>query len=87
MGLCNSPDIFQEKMSTLMQGFDYVRVYYIDDILAITNGDWYDHLDKLELMFQRLQQAGLKVNARKSFFGCPELEHLGYMITCTTIEH
>jgi Reverse transcriptase (RNA-dependent DNA polymerase) len=85
MGLCNSPDIFQEKMSTLMQGLDYVRAY-IDDILAITNGDWYDHLDKLELMFQRLQQAGLKVNARKSFFGCPELEYLGYKITHTTIE-
>jgi hypothetical protein len=52
MGLCNSPDIFQEKMSNLMQGLDYVRAY-IDDILAITNGDWYDHLlDKLELVFQ-----------------------------------
>jgi Reverse transcriptase (RNA-dependent DNA polymerase) len=75
MGLCNSPDIFQEKMSTLMQGLDYVRAY-INDILAITNGDWYDHLDKLELVFQRLQQAGLKVNARKSFFGRPELEYL-----------
>ena len=60
-------------MSTLMQGLEYVRAY-IDDILAITNGDWYDHLDKLELVFQRLQQAGLKVNSRKSFFGRPELE-------------
>ena len=85
MGLCNSPDIFQEKMSTLMQGLDYVRAY-IDDILAITNVDWYVHLDKLELVFQRLQQAGLKVNARKSFFGRPELEYLGYKITRTTIE-
>jgi Reverse transcriptase (RNA-dependent DNA polymerase) len=85
MGLCNSPDIFQEKMSNLMQGLDYVRAY-IDDILAITSGDWYDHLDKLELVFQRLQQAGLKVNARKSFFGRPELEYLGYKITRTTIE-
>jgi hypothetical protein len=55
MGLCNSPDIFQEKMPNLMQGLDYVRAY-IDDILAITIGDWYDHLDKLELVFQRLQQ-------------------------------
>jgi hypothetical protein len=79
------PDIFQEKMSTLMQGLDYVRAY-IDDILAKTIGDWYDHLDKLELVFQRLQQVGLKVNARKSFFGRPELEYLGYKITCTTIE-
>jgi Reverse transcriptase (RNA-dependent DNA polymerase) len=33
MGLCNSPGIFQEKMSTLMQDLDYVRAY-IDDILV-----------------------------------------------------
>ena len=31
MGLCNSPDIFQEKMSTLMEDLDFVRTY-IDDL-------------------------------------------------------
>jgi Reverse transcriptase (RNA-dependent DNA polymerase) len=83
MGLCNSPNIFQEKMSSLMQGLDYVRAY-IDDTLALTNGDWYDHLHKLELVFQQLQQAGLKVNARKSFFGHSELEYLPYFSdSCT----
>jgi len=51
MGLCNSPEIFQEKMSTLMQGLEFVRAY-IDDILTITKGDWYDHLDKLEIILQ-----------------------------------
>ena len=37
MGLCNSPDIFQEKMSELMQEIECVRAY-IDDILIVTNG-------------------------------------------------
>ena len=32
MGLCNSPDIFQEKMSILMGDLEYVRAY-IDDLL------------------------------------------------------
>ena len=36
MGLKNSPDIFQEKMSDLMAGLEFVRVY-IDDMLCITN--------------------------------------------------
>ena len=27
MGVCNSPDIFQERMSDLMAGLDYVRAY------------------------------------------------------------
>ena len=80
MGLCNSPDIFQEKMSTLMQDLEYVRTY-LDDLLCLTKGDWNDHLSKLDTIFQRLSNAGLKVNARKSFFGRSELEYLGYWIT------
>ena len=53
MGLCNSPDIFQEKMSSLMQGLEFVRTY-IDDVLCITKGDWNDHLDKLRTVLTRL---------------------------------
>jgi transposase InsO family protein len=80
MGLCNSPDIFQEKMNTLMGDLEYVRAY-IDDILCLTSGDFEDHLDKLDEVLQRLKDAGLKVNAKKSFFGRTELEYLGYWIT------
>ena len=80
MGLCNSPDIFEEKMSELMDGLDFVRVY-IDDLLSITNGSYKDHLEKLELVFKQLRQAGLKVSVNKSFFAKHELEYLGYWIT------
>ena len=80
MGLCNSPDVFQEKMNELFQGMDCVRAY-IDDILALTKGDLDDHLKKLERILARLAQAGLKVNAKKSFFARGELEYLGYWIT------
>ena len=80
MGLCNSPDIFQERMSTLMQDLEYVRTY-IDDLLCITSGDWQDHLVKLKEVFQCLRDAGLKVNANKSFFGKSELEYLGFWVT------
>ena len=87
MGLCNSPDIFQEKMSELMAGLHFVRTY-IDDMLIITNGKelseqhaWTLHLQQLQQVLQRLQQAGLKVNASKSFFARHELEYLGYWMT------
>jgi hypothetical protein len=80
MGLCNSPDIFQEKMSTLMAGLEFVRTY-IDDLLVTTMSTWDDHLKCLDLVFKRIYDAGLKVNARKSFFGRSELEYLGYWIT------
>src|SRR5210317_352670 len=80
MGLCNSPDIFQEKMSTLQSDLEYVRAY-IDDLLIITNLSYEDHLDKLDEVLTRVEKAGLKVNAKKSFFAKSELEYLGYWIT------
>jgi len=80
MGLCNSPDIFQEKMGGLMADLEYVRAY-INDLLVFSNGSWTDHLQKLEQVFKRLKSAGLKINAKKSFFGKSELEYLGYWIT------
>ena len=68
MGLCNSPDIFQEKMNELFADLEVVKAY-IDDLLIITKGSWQDHLDKLEIVLARLREAGLEVNMGKSFFG------------------
>ncbi len=80
MGLCCSPDLFQEKMSELMARLEFVRVY-IDDLLCLMTGDFDDHLEKLERVLARLQEAGLKINANKLFFAQTELEYLGYWIT------
>jgi hypothetical protein len=79
MGLCNSPDIFQEKMSELMVGLEFCRAY-IDDLLVVSKGTFETHLDHLEQVFTRLAEAGLKINATKSKFCCDELEYLGYLI-------
>ena len=79
VGLCNSPDIFQEKMSELFDGLEHVRTH-IDDLLILPKGTCGDHLEKLEKVLIRLRKAGLKVNANKSFFARPELECLGYWI-------
>ncbi len=75
LGLCNSPDIFQEKMSELMAGLEFARVY-LDDLLTITNGDFEYHLDYLEQVLTRLSEVGLKINASKSSFCKTELEYL-----------
>ena len=39
------------------------------------------YLEKLDTTLSRLKAAGLKVNAKKSFFAQSELEYLGYWIT------
>ena len=80
MGLCNAPDLFQERMSTLMEGLEYARAY-IDDILIISKESFEKHLEHLEAVLTRLQEAGLKVNVSKFKFCKSELEYLGYIIT------
>ena len=80
MGLCNSPDIFQEQMNSLFADLDFVREY-IDDLLVTTTGSFDDHLTKLDQVLTRLRQAGLKCNTAKSFFCKSEVEYLGYLIT------
>lgn len=50
MGVCTSQDIFQEKMSGLMTGLEFVRIY-LDDILCITCDTFEKHLEQLEQIF------------------------------------
>ena len=85
MGLCNLPDIFQEKMNKLFAGLDYAQAY-IDNLLMITKGSYKEHLKDLEEVFRQLQAAGLKVNAKKPFFAQGALEYLGYWITWKGIQ-
>ena len=56
MGLCDSPDIFQEKMNELFNGLEYVRTY-IGDHLIISNGNFEDHLNKVKIVLKKLKAA------------------------------
>jgi hypothetical protein len=79
MGFAGSADIFQAEMMDLMESLEYVRAY-IDDLLVITRGTREDPLEKLREVLRRLRDAGLKVNAAKSFFCTHEIEYLGYIL-------
>ena len=76
IGLCNNPDLFQEKMNKLFNGLDYVRTC-IDDLLINSNKYSDDHVIKLDKVVSKLKSAGFKVNIEKSFFAKNELEYLG----------
>jgi hypothetical protein len=62
MGIAGSPDIFQGKVSELMESLEYVQAY-LDDLLCFFRSSFDDHLEKLEEVLRRLCNAGLKVNA------------------------
>ena len=80
MGIAGSPDIFQGKMSELMESLEFVRAY-LDNLLYISKLSLEDHLEKLEEVLRGLCDAGLKVNASKLTFCTLEIEYLGYILT------
>jgi transposase InsO family protein len=80
MGIKNSPDIFQAVINDLLGDLEFVQVY-LDDILITSSGSFQDHLDKLSMVFKRLEQANFRANLHKCFFAQEELEYLGYWLT------
>ena len=80
MGIAGSPDIFQEEMADLMTPLECARTY-LDDVLTTTSSTFSDHLEKLEQVLNKLDEADLRVNVSKSHFCTSELEYLGYVLT------
>ena len=78
MDVNGSPDIFQEKMTGLLNDLKYVRAY-IDDLLIILKDLFRDHLMKLEKV-KIMHKIGLKVNFVKSTFGVDKCKYLGYVL-------
>ena len=73
-GVASAPAIFQRYMDTLLQGIPQVSVYINDILIAAATVE--EHLHTLELVLQRLQQAGLRLNRSKC------LSKLGILGTC-----
>ena len=67
-------------MNKIFRGFEFIQAY-IDKLLIITKGGWYNHLVKLEWTLQRLKDNGIKCNIEKSSFGQTDMEYLGFWVT------
>ena len=80
MGLSISADVFQNQMMKLFEGLDYVLVY-IDDVLIVPKGDFKDHLEKVDVVLNRMKKIGMQLEPKKSHFGAKSVEYLGYIVT------
>ena len=63
MGISCSPDISQEIMETVLRGIDGVEVY-LDDCTLFSN-NWQEHLELVNKVLSRLQDAGFTINPSK----------------------
>ena len=67
MGFYIAPDIFQERMSALLETFNFV-IFYTNDLIIITSGSLRDDLDKVKEVMEQLQLSGLKCKIDKCKF-------------------
>ena len=75
------PPSFQQLMETCLLDLNLSwRVIYLDD-LVIFSKDPASHLMRLETMFQKLEQARLKLKPLKCELFCNQITYLGHIIS------
>eukprot|EP00057_Strongylocentrotus_purpuratus_P010055 XP_011664529.1 PREDICTED: transposon Ty3-I Gag-Pol polyprotein [Strongylocentrotus purpuratus] len=84
-GLVNSPSTFQRVMELVLGDLNLTQlVIYLDDILVFSS-TLEEHLTRLEAVFRRLTEYGLKLKGKKCQFLQEEVHHLGHVVTASGI--
>ena len=78
-GLAQAPAYFQLLMNKVLKGLKFAMTY-LDDIIIFSQ-DELQHLEHLEIVFNHLQEAGLKMKRSKCDFFKSEIHYLGHLIS------
>jgi len=75
-GLRNAANTFQRFIDNTVRGIPFV-ITYIDDLLIFSKSKA-EHEEHLRTVLQRLEEAGLKVNSKKTALFQEEIDFLGF---------
>ena len=78
-GVHGVPATFQRKMDKLLAMDSEYAAAYLDDVV-IHSRSWDDHIRHLRMIFQTLQQAGLKIKPRKCQCAMKQCSYLGHIV-------
>ena len=80
-GLCNAPSTFQRLMEFVLTGLQWsICLIYLDDVIIFSK-NFDDHLRRMEEVFGRLREAGLKLKPQKCRFLQKEVTYLGHVVS------
>ena len=86
IGLASAPGAFQNLTELILAGLAYeVALVYLDDVIVFGR-NFEEHLKRLELVFQRLSENGLKIKGSKSNFFQKRVNFLGHIISESGVE-
>lgn len=80
-GLCNAPSTFTRLMQMVFSGLLWkIVILYLDDIICHSK-TFEEQFSNLELVFERLRNANLKLNPKKCHLFQKEVTFLGHTIS------
>ena len=84
-GLCNAPATFQRLMQTAFRDEMFnILLCYLDDLLGFSR-TISEHIYRLDTVFTRLSEFGLKLELRKCYFFKREVKYLGHRVSAEGI--
>ena len=85
MGLCNAPGAFQRLMEIVLSGLTYdIVLVYLDDIIVFGRS-FSEHLERLQSVLKRIQDANLKISPSKCNLFQKKLVFLGHVVSADGI--
>ena len=78
-GISSVPELFQKRMSTILEGLEGV-VCQMDDVLVFGRTTA-EHDKRLMAVLKRIEEAGATLNRDKCSFGQRQIKFLGHVIT------
>lgn len=79
-GLCNSPDIFQEILQTVILADCPGTVNYLDDVL-VSGATKEEHDRNLQIVLRRFREHNVLLNAAKCVFGKQSVTFIGFRLS------
>ena len=80
-GLCNAPSTFERLMERVLQGLRWqILLVYLDDVIIFSR-TIEEHLERLDLVFTKLSQSGLKLKPKKCHLFKQEVVYLGHVVS------
>ena len=80
-GFCNAPATFQRLINLILGGLQLSScLVYLDDIIVMGRS-FDEHLRNLAAVFDRIQEAGLKLKPSKCHFLQDQVKYLGHIVT------
>ncbi|KAJ8404615.1 hypothetical protein AAFF_G00334780 [Aldrovandia affinis] len=84
-GLCNAPRTFQCLMECIFGDKHFESLLLYLDYIVISSSCFDTHLQRLEMVLERLQQRNLKLKLSKCHFFQMEVRYLGHIISASEV--